>query len=599
MERLARIARSSMEMLHRQIGGFGHVVLLADASGVVVDSVNAPSLIPDLRQAGVYLGSCWSEADEGTCGVGTAIAEQQAVLVHQGEHFRTPHTRLTCSASPIFSADGKLVGVLDATSLAAPDDKLSQGLILRLVDNTARAVENACIISEYGHLCTVRFGTSIDFVEVVLDGLLVVDDSGRIIAANRYAREALAFNKVDIIGTPFRSVFRPKIESLLASRRPQKVFAQTSTGEQSFFAVAKPSHSDRMGHHGIGHGIRRRAATIEHKPRNNDAALRRLAGGDAVMHQAVERALRVIDKEIPVMLLGETGTGKEVFAQAMHLASSRSSGPFVAINCGAIPETLIESELFGYVGGAFTGAARTGSKGKIAAANGGTLFLDEIGDMPAHMQTRLLRVLAERKVVPVGGDTALDVDIQVICATHRDLAKLVGAREFREDLFYRLAGLRIVLPPLRDRPDKRGLAMTILKEQAQSLSREFAEIAPDALALIEKYHWPGNIRQLASTLRTALALSDSGTIRAGDLPIDLTTPHYRGEGSVASADECMAAVAGAEIDEAKMLCDALRMNSWNVTRAAKSLRVSRATAYRMIKKFGIVSPNTADAIKTS
>lgn len=592
MGRLVCIARSGVEMLHRKISDLGYVVLLADYAGVVVDSAATFTTCPDLQQMGLRLGSCWSEADEGTCGIGTAIAERQAILVHQGEHYRTPHTTLTCSASPIFSADGAVAGVLDATALKSPGDRLSQRFVLKLVEDTARAIENAFIIEEHQHFCTVRFGPSMDFLEVTVDGLLIIDDSGKIVAANRYARDVLGFANDQLVGTSFRTTFGVSIESLLSSARPQKVAARGRAGDQAFFAIAKPAHHDRIRRHIGG----RRFTAERFEAPNDSAALRLLDTGDLMVHRAVERARRIVDKDIPIMLLGETGTGKEVFAQAIHLASSRSSGPFVPINCGAIPESLIESELFGYVGGAFTGAARTGSKGKIASANGGTLFLDEIGDMPLHLQTRLLRALAERKVTPVGGDTTVNLDIQIICATHRDLAKLIASAEFREDLFYRLAGIEILLPPLRERSDKRKLAEAILQEQARSIDRAPATFAPSALNLIEEYHWPGNIRQLVTVLRAALALSDSNVIEAADLPIEGPIPRARKHAATRQTEDRIADRTGAPPCEAKRLTEALKAHSWNVTRAAMSLRVSRATAYRMIKKYGIVSPNAAFSI---
>ncbi|MBN3775882.1 sigma-54-dependent Fis family transcriptional regulator, partial [Burkholderia sp. Se-20378] len=233
-----------------------------------------------------------------------------------------------------------------------------------------------------------------------------------------------------------------------------------------------------------------------------------------------ELALRVASKRLPILVLGETGAGKEVFARAIHDAGARRTRPFVAVNCGALPEALIESELFGYAAGAFTGARKNGARGKIALADGGTLFLDEIGDMPLALQTRLLRVLADGEVVPLGSDTPVRVDLDVICATHRDLARMVADGTFREDLYYRLSGATFELPPLRERADVRDVIAAVFAEEAQATGHVLTLDATLAEQLAA-YPWPGNVRQLRNVLRYACAVCDAARVTRQDLPADI------------------------------------------------------------------------------
>jgi len=299
-----------------------------------------------------------------------------------------------------------------------------------------------------------------------------------------------------------------------------------------------------------------------------------------------------------VMLLGETGTGKEAFAKALHQASSRRAQPFVALNCAAIPESLIESELFGYREGAFTGARSRGSKGKIAQADGGTLFLDEIGDMPLLLQSRLLRVLAEGELLPLGADEPVTVRLQVVCATHQSLTELIRAGRFREDLYYRLGGAVFQLPPLRERDDIGDIIRRVLHEECEAMARPWVELDPAALAFLKRCRWPGNIRQLRHALRYACAVGDATRLGIADFPAELAGDL---PGEPATLPPAMAAETGAlpepgtscaaPPDPRERLLEALRRHQWHVSRAARELGMPRSTFYRRMARLQIVSPN--------
>jgi transcriptional regulator of acetoin/glycerol metabolism len=280
------------------------------------------------------------------------------------------------------------------------------------------------------------------------------------------------------------------------------------------------------------------------------------------------------------MILGETGTGKEVLAQAIHNDSHRSSKPFVAVDCASIPESLIETELFGYEEGAFTGARRKGSHGKILMANGGTLFLDEIGDMPLHLQTRLLRVLEEQEVTPLGADTAIPLDLRVVCASNRDLQRMLVTGEFRDDLYYRLNGILLELPPLQARTDKETLIRGLLVEEG---GRDGA-IDTEAFERLTDYTWPGNIRELRNVIRSAFAICDGNRIRIADLPTALLedAPSPRSAEPAITPPETT--LEGAERDT---LLSAIRANRGNLCHTARQLGISRNSLYRKLKHHGI------------
>jgi transcriptional regulator of acetoin/glycerol metabolism len=332
------------------------------------------------------------------------------------------------------------------------------------------------------------------------------------------------------------------------------------------------------------------AGSIVHVARNDAHSvltLADLAGEDPRMIRNLRNAQRVADRPVSVIIRGPTGSGKEAFAKALHLHSARAKHAFIAINCGAIPESLIESELFGYSPGAFTGARKDGMRGRIAQASGGTLFLDEIGDMPLLLQTRLLRVLEEREVTPLGGEASFKVDLRVICASHRDLRALVDAGEFREDLYYRLNGITLDLPPLAERRDKEMLIRQCISRESGGSDAAAIEMA--ALQRLLDYRWPGNIRELRNTIRTSLALCDDGIIRVRDLPNEIAhfaTP-VRGQpqattGIVTSDEEV-----SLESAERDALLRVIEQHAWVMSRVAAHFGISRNTLYRKIKRHGI------------
>ncbi|MFZ0498593.1 MAG: sigma 54-interacting transcriptional regulator [Steroidobacteraceae bacterium] len=329
--------------------------------------------------------------------------------------------------------------------------------------------------------------------------------------------------------------------------------------------------------------------------------LEELAGEDAQMLRNIRCAHRIADTNVSVLIQGPTGSGKEAFAHAMHLASARAGRPFIAVNCAAIPETLIESELFGYKSGAFTGARREGLRGRIVQSSGGTLFLDEIGDMPLALQSRLLRVLEEREVVPLGSESAIAVDLHVLAASHRNLREMIARGTFREDLYYRLNGITLDLPALRERTDKERLIQHALA--AETGNGRPAAIERDALQRLLTYSWPGNIRELRNVIRTALAICEGGVVRGMDLPREIRDGELlheeRAEGISGHLPIPLAVSANGALEDPVPPCNRLQAAEraallrameelhGNMSRVAAELGVSRNTLYRKIKRHGI------------
>jgi len=308
-----------------------------------------------------------------------------------------------------------------------------------------------------------------------------------------------------------------------------------------------------------------------------------LNSGDAKIERAIAQIKQVLSRDIPILIQGETGVGKELFARAIHEASAQHKGPWVAVNCAALPEGLIEAELFGYEEGAFTGAKRKGSPGKIEQADGGTLFLDEIGDMPLSLQARLLRVLQERTVTPLGSSKSIPVNFSLISATNLKLKEKVESGEFRSDLYYRLNGLSVALPPLRQRADLAALINIILQiEHANNV-----EITPEVMAIFEQHPWPGNIRQLHNVLRTALALADGESISELHLTHDFIDEiNATNQTETKSATPALNAQ---NLDDvtSKAILKAMQDHSGNVSAAARQLNISRNTLYRKLKALGL------------
>ena len=529
-QRLYAHAAPVMEMLFEQIVNTDSMVVLCDATGTIIHSIGDHDFLTRASKVALQPGVNWSEQSKGTNAVGTALIEESPTLVHADEHYMHANHFLTCSAAPILDPRGNILGVLDVSG----DQRTYHQHTMGLVKMSARMIENHWLTDDYRNVMRLHFHSRVEFIGTLMEGILAVSQDGKLVGANRGALEQLGLSgaalrmhslstlfgtSVSALVDRFRSPLAQPLPVELSSGRQFHVYARfnwpvwhgmdsgptqvsdvTPVGESGGPSPFQPTPGPRD-------TVSRQAATGER------AGLSSLITGDAQVGTLVDKIRRVINRDIPILILGETGTGKELLARAIHQDSERARQPFVAVNCASIPETLIEAELFGYEEGAFTGARRKGAVGKIVQANGGTLFLDEIGDMPLTLQAHLLRVLQERQVTPLGSAKAVSVDVMLVCATHRNLREMIEQKSFREDLYYRLNGLAVRLPPLRERSDLMALVERILERENPDRR---LRLNPDVLRLFQGYQWPGNVRQLFNVLRTASVMASGDAVISRD-----------------------------------------------------------------------------------
>lgn len=566
-EDLVHIARSGLERLYRQVAEQNYVLLLSDRQGVTVEFLGDPSFNNNLRKAGLYLGSEWSEPRAGTCAVGACIATGEPLTIHQTDHFDVTHTPLSCTAAPIYDTQGALTAVLDISLLSSPILKTSQNMARHLVSSTVRRIELANLMASSRHDLVLRFAGAPEFLDVDPEAALSVDGSGRITGMTHAAARLLAASRgLDwrmperLLGQRVEEFFEAgfdELASLTRSSLPQDRRIVVRDGTVLYAHAIEPQQ-------------RRSSVPVA---RSKPQPVTERIGGDG---PAVRNLRRKVEKlapaRLPILLQGQTGTGKEHLARIIHDASG-VSGRFVAVNCAAIPEQLIESELFGYLPGAFTGALAKGRKGLVEEAQGGTLFLDEIGDMPFAAQSRLLRVLAEGEVLPVGGSTPQKVDFRVISASHRSLNDMVRTGAFREDLYYRLNAAVLTLPALSERDDFPWLLDRILEKHG--MPGRPLTLSNAARLTILHHRWPGNIRELDNAIAFAAALCDDGVITVEDLPEQLTP----------ASSTPMIDSNGTDLRALLAACNG------NVSEAARRLGIDRTTLHRRIRRLGIGKPH--------
>ncbi|HQU87910.1 MAG: sigma-54-dependent Fis family transcriptional regulator [Zoogloeaceae bacterium] len=588
-------ARGVLSHLYEQIRSTGSVVVLSDGNGLVLEGMGDADFVSRANQVALKAGAQWGEGLRGTNAIGTAIAEQRPVEVVGAEHFFDCNAFLTCSASPIFDAGGQLMGVLDISG----DSRSHERHTLGLVRMSAQLLEKRLFEAEFGREILVFFHPRMEYVGSLQEGVLAFNQGGELLGANRCALELLKLTRNMLRQLDFsllfdqnfgvfvdRSMRDPHALSSLPRRHGDRVYARMNMPAALMpSSRCAPAPAPTPAKVALAPARTRKAACGDGR-----VSFDCLDTGDARMGAAIQRATRMVGKDIPLLILGESGVGKEMFAKAFHDVGPRRTAPFVALNCAAIPENLIESELFGYLGGAFTGARKEGYTGKIQQACGGTLFLDEIGDMPLNLQARLLRVLQDRVVTPLGGAKPVPVDVSLVCATHRNLVDAVKTGAFRQDLYYRVNGLTVTLPSLRERSDIRAIVANIIAIETDGM-REIA-VSEEVLTFFERYRWPGNIRQMHNALRVAVALldDDEDRIDSTHLPEELFAMESDSDEPVERAEPRprridVAPLQGTEsleTIEKRAIEQVLEEEGGNVSAAARRLGISRNTLYRKL-----------------
>ncbi|WP_375507409.1 sigma-54-dependent Fis family transcriptional regulator [uncultured Caballeronia sp.] len=572
-----------IETLYGQIANTHSMVVLTDSQGLILHSLGDDDFLARADRVALRAGALWSEQQQGTNAVGTTIASGDATMILGDQHYLRANQFLACSSVPILDPFGELLGVLDVSG----DCRGHSRHTMALAKMSAQMIENHLFTSAFPEAMRVHFHGRPEFIGTLMEGIAAFRADGRFLSANRSAQFQFGLPLASLKAHSLSSLLNVSCgelidlmrtgvsapgDRLLSLRLPSGVNVFASVDFRRSTSVAFTTDATDI----TDVAARKRAP----EPQAKLSGLRYLMTGDSQVAALVERVRKVIGKNIPILIGGETGTGKEVLASAVHRDSPQCDGPFVAVDCASIPDTLIESELFGYEEGAFTGASKRGACGKILQADGGTLFLDEIGDMPLALQSRLLRVLQERTVTPLGSSRSVPVDFALICATNRNLRECVNSGEFREDLYYRINGLLVTLPPLRLRTD---LAVTVEKIlRAERPGGPVIRVSPEVLEAFTQHGWPGNFRQLANVLRTACAMldDDETTILRDHLPEDFferegatSQPHSKESGRL--DDLALSAVSAA-----------LDTHGGNVSAAARMLGVSRNTLYRKMAALG-------------
>ena len=563
-EALRRLSEPAMSYLRRQAGGSGNLVILSDAQGLVLDSDGDTGFAHRASRVALMPGAPWDEAAAGTNAIGTALVEGRATTVHGAEHYFEPNRILTCAAVPITDSEGRTLGVLDLSSQARdvrPD-------VLEQVRAAVDVIEHRLFEEAYAHHAVLRLHGDHSGLGAPGEGLLAFQGD-LLIGANRRALHALGLAATALGVYRYADVFEGELERCPDAAGRVQTRAGATYHARLRWPRSRPPKSPVAP-----------ALPAVDAPRL--PGVMRAPSFDAATLGALARAVHLSDAGVSILLQGETGVGKEVFARQLHERSKRATGPFVAVNCAALPESLIESELFGYEEGAFTGARRQGSKGLLRQAHGGVLFLDEIGDMPLTLQSRLLRVLQTREVSPLGAARPVLVDFALVCATHRPLAHEGADAPVRPDLYFRIAEYTVTLEPLRTRADRLELLRGLWAAQGAG-----PVLPPTIEAILARYPWPGNYRQLAAVLRTLHVLAGpSGMVDMDMLPAELSPagPRDAAAGSplLSSEPSNLQSMTDAAIR------DALASHEGNVSRAARALGVHRSTIYRRAAALGLL-----------
>lgn len=552
---LLALVEPELEFLESALTNSEAVIAFADSRGIVIDSRGGARSNKCTVKDELTPGACWSEKARGTNGIGTAIADGRLVEVWGAEHFHEDYSGYSCTAAPVLDHTGAIAGIVNVTGSAG----LPRGYARALVKRAVREIEYRWVNQISNSFSTFIFHPHFSHLNSSQAGVLLFDDD-RVVGANRYALRWLGMNW-SIIGKRWEDCFE--------SPMPMGTIGPMLPRQRIQFAYEMRSSE-------------RKVSTVLHQEQVKPRQLRSAtvtSWFNRDVRAQLERARRAANAGLTTVVLGETGTGKEMFARAVHLESTRRSRPFITINCAALPETLIESELFGYGAGAYTGAKRNGSPGRVLEASGGILFLDEIGDMPVAMQTRLLRVLQDKQVTPLGEGAAKPVDLVVMCATHRNLETMVKQGSFRADLYYRLQHLMVRLPSWREYTEEDRLAALDFFWKDSGAEERGLRLSPQARNHLVISAWPGNLRQCANMIKTLVALSDDGaTLEVDSLSHEVRSPQ------TATADlesNSLSELTNVAIERA------LELHKGNVKLAADDLGVHRTTLYRQLKRRSI------------
>ncbi|TXT35289.1 MAG: sigma-54 dependent transcription regulator [Comamonadaceae bacterium] len=558
-----------MEYLYEQVKNSHSMVILADKRATLMHTIGDLDFQSKADRVALSTGSSWNEQHRGTNAIGMALVEASCVEINGAEHFLERNGFLTCAAAPIMAANGELIGLINISG----DQRSRHPHTLGLVSMAARMVENRLVLASCKRNIILHLHAHPEGIGSVAEGIVAISDDDWIIGANRIGLTMLHLNPADLSGTPLERCIDVSLAELLTRHKhrpslPTQVHLHN--GVTLFVQVQVPESALTF---------KQSSASRSIVPTD---ALASVDTGDTHWHIAADKARHIADKPISLLIHGESGVGKTFFARALHNSSSRRDGPFVVVNCAAVSETLIETELFGCAPSTLSDARREGSIGKLREAHGGTLYLNEIGNMPLPMQTRLLHVLQEGKVLPVGGGKPIDIDFALVCGSQRKLREDTDKGLFLRDLYHRINGLTVNLPALRERTDFQKITELLL---AEIMPGQDVYLAPDLLAQLSQHTWPGNVHQYTNVLRTASAMldPDEKQINWKHLPDDLVEELTKIPHPV-PLETAPTAATSQNLDELSRsaIKQALESCHGNISEAARRLGISRQTLYRKL-----------------
>jgi len=582
---LLEVALPTMKTLYSFVAGSGFVVTAFDREGVLLEVLGDTEMIQAARRGNFIRGADWSEHNGGTNAVGTVLLTGQPLQIFGREHYCRGAHRWTCSAAPIYDPDSNLVGGLNMSGYIERVHLHTLGMVVAGAD----AIERQLAMKRAWQERDISNKLREAIMESISDGILAIDSSLRIIHVNRVAGKLLDIGPSVSLGRSIDSVLYGMGTDLLPILRgeqqvtDQEFDVTTPLRKIKITMTSRPIRGKEGEPHGVVLIVNEIARARKIAQRMSGAVAKitfeDLVGDDAEFKKSLTLARAAAATDSTVLLLGESGTGKDALAQAIHNASDRAKGPFVAINCGAIPRDLIGSELFGYTEGSFTGARKGGSPGKFELADGGTIFLDEIGDMPPELQTALLRVLEQKIITRIGASSVVPVNVRIIAATNKDLLLEIERGKFRRELFYRLNVVTIRLAPLRRRrADMELLLRHFLHQMGTRMGKQISDIREDVFQIMRSYSWPGNVRELQNVVERVLHLANGSELLPEHLPEELICAENR------SLSEEALSVSEYEMKRIESL---LELHHGNLSRVAQEMGIARTTLYRKIHRYGL------------
>ena len=586
---LIEISKPYIDMVVESVEDNDFIIILTDNNGCILYIKGANAIKDELEKLNLKVGAYMDEKNIGTNAMGTAITENRCIQITANEHYATIFQSLTCSAAPIHNSKGEIIGTLNLTGKSNMKHPHTLGLVIfgvTAIENELYRIKTNYILNQtYNYMKTV--------IENVDKGIMIIDIHGKIININELGLNILDKRNQNLINEYINHMI-PNFQNIVdrISKNNETITKEIKLSHASKYKTEITLKGIKCNEKIIG--IVATLTKLKEKNKENDFTgafftFNDIIGESDAIKNVIINCKIIANSPSTVLIQGESGTGKEVLAQSIHNYSIRKNNKFIAINCGAIPANIIESELFGYEDGTFTGGKKGGKIGKIELANGGTLFLDEIGEMPLDMQVKLLRVLQEGRVTRLGGSREIPVDMRVIAATNKNLKKEIKKGTFREDLYYRLCVIPIKLPPLRERKgDIRKFIEYFFSMKSIKLGKEIPEITKDLFNRLQGYNWPGNIRQLENCIENIVNLN-------GELSDDILEESEEKINEILDIDsknisldevkeeECF----NLEEIEKVTIKSAIEYNKYNMTKTARALGISRNTLYLKVKKYKI------------